>query len=273
MRVVRVGVLCVCYMAVTVSSSLAKNPFETLLNAVDSLQDVLEHKPDGGGKTIGDPGTETNQRLHILKTFSALDGTPCREYKREILVQPEPVTVYGRACRHDRGAWIIELESYDQLVSVKPNNKLWSPPAEVQTVKEIPNPKKASNSPSRKVLEISAALKEHKPIIVGSSFCQNPYDHLGKNISVVLAYNRAVGRNVEVFGCKGRFIIVDDDGSGDFINRGLIDTYYNIIGKLDNERSFIGPDGVSRKALVIKKLKSFRCSTKACQEREEAARL
>ena len=157
-RRLRIGAFVILSTILSAQNAVAQNPFSDLLNAVDSLQDLLEKKPDGGGKVIGDANT-TEQRLTILKTYNDRNGDSCREYKREILVQ-NPVTVFGRACRHSDGAWMIKQESLSPKLSDQVVEKKWT--ALVARVASKPATASASNSTTMYVNDVAKNDKRAK---------------------------------------------------------------------------------------------------------------
>jgi len=71
----------------------------------DTTQNALETKPVGQSATWTNPDTGHSGEITPTRTYTASDGTPCREFTQTIYVDGEYEQIQGTACRQPDGSW------------------------------------------------------------------------------------------------------------------------------------------------------------------------
>lgn len=77
------------------------------LMAAQNLQYSLELHPDGTTSRWRNPNTGNQGLSYPTSTTLMSDGTPCREFTANIVVEGETRQGYGTACRQPDGTWKI----------------------------------------------------------------------------------------------------------------------------------------------------------------------
>lgn len=70
-----------------------------------TTQDALEYRPTGTASSWTNPDTGHSGYVTPTKTYSANDGTPCREFTQTIYVDGQYEEIQGTACRQNDGTW------------------------------------------------------------------------------------------------------------------------------------------------------------------------
>lgn len=71
----------------------------------DTTQNALENQQTGQASTWTNPDTGHSGKVTPTKTYTAADGTPCREFSQTIYVDGKYEEVEGTACRQADGTW------------------------------------------------------------------------------------------------------------------------------------------------------------------------
>jgi len=71
----------------------------------DTTQNALENQQTGQSSTWTNPDTGHSGEVTPTKTYTAADGTPCREFSQTIYVDGKYEEVEGTACRQADGTW------------------------------------------------------------------------------------------------------------------------------------------------------------------------
>ncbi len=72
---------------------------------VDTTQNALEYQPTGQTSTWKNPDSGHAGSVTPTKTYTANDGSPCREFTQTIYVDGQSEEVRATACRQDDGTW------------------------------------------------------------------------------------------------------------------------------------------------------------------------
>lgn len=76
--------------------------------AYREAQTTLERAPTGQTSTWRNPDSGNAGRFTPTRTYQRADGRYCREFEQEILIDGEPHTSHGTACRRPDGTWEIQ---------------------------------------------------------------------------------------------------------------------------------------------------------------------
>jgi surface antigen len=71
----------------------------------DTTQSALETKPVGQSATWVNPDTGHSGEVMPTKTYTAADGSPCRNFTQTIYVDGNYEQIEGTACRQPDGTW------------------------------------------------------------------------------------------------------------------------------------------------------------------------
>ncbi|HKK16373.1 MAG TPA: RT0821/Lpp0805 family surface protein [Gammaproteobacteria bacterium] len=71
----------------------------------DTTQNALETQKTGQSSTWTNPDTGHSGEVTPTRTYTAADGTPCREFEQTIFVDGEYENIQGTACRQSDGTW------------------------------------------------------------------------------------------------------------------------------------------------------------------------
>lgn len=71
----------------------------------DTTQNALETQKTGQTSTWTNPDTGHSGEITPTRTYTAADGTPCREFEQTIFVDGDYENIQGTACRQPDGTW------------------------------------------------------------------------------------------------------------------------------------------------------------------------
>ena len=75
--------------------------------AAETAQRSLETMPTGSPSSWSNPDTGNSGTVTPTRTYQQSDGTYCREYTQEVVVEGRRQQAYGTACRQADGSWKI----------------------------------------------------------------------------------------------------------------------------------------------------------------------
>lgn len=71
----------------------------------DTTQNALENQKTGQTAAWTNPDTGHSGEVTPTRTYTAADGSPCREFEQTIFVDGEYEQIQGTACRQPDGTW------------------------------------------------------------------------------------------------------------------------------------------------------------------------
>lgn len=71
----------------------------------DTTQNALETQKTGQSSSWTNPDTGHSGEVTPTRTYTAADGSPCRDFEQTIFVDGEYENVQGTACRQPDGTW------------------------------------------------------------------------------------------------------------------------------------------------------------------------
>lgn len=96
----------------------------------DTLQYALEQNPVNEAAEWVNPDSGRAGVVVPTRTFSNVQGQPCREFTKTIIIDGNPAQGYGTACRQPDGQWQIVSSSRPTTVVTQPAPVYVHTPAE-----------------------------------------------------------------------------------------------------------------------------------------------
>lgn len=97
-------------IAGVLAGALAGGAIGRSMDPVDQgcIGQTLEHTPTNQTVAWHNPDTDSSYWVTPTRTYRTSEGTPCREYVTDAVVDGEPQKVTGHACRQADGTWKIK---------------------------------------------------------------------------------------------------------------------------------------------------------------------